>query len=194
MILARLKRLNMSAMTVLLLYWYNSAQILVTCPLKLPIRTFCLSLSWKYKIYVFFLIDWFKIYCYSICSLQHINVAMVTILKNVTNVITALGETYLFDKHHDTKVWTALMLMVNTNFHLIWNVQKCNCSVENFEGITDTCFDFVYNVFSVPIYCIKQACRCIDIEGTKVMKSFLFLCFIYSDSIGNFRRNHRSLI
>lgn len=55
--------------------------------------------------------------------MKHINVAMVTILKNVTNVITALGETYLFGKRHDTKVWTALALMVNTNFHLISNVK-----------------------------------------------------------------------
>lgn len=37
---------------------------------------------------------------------------MVTVLKNVTNVITALGEMYLFKKHHDSKVWAALFLMV----------------------------------------------------------------------------------
>lgn len=46
------------------------------------------------------------------CSLKYINVAMVTVLKNVTNVITALGEMYLFKKHHDGKVWAALFLMV----------------------------------------------------------------------------------
>ncbi|CAL9769013.1 unnamed protein product [Musa acuminata subsp. burmannicoides] len=48
----------------------------------------------------------------SMFSLKYINVAMVTVLKNVTNVITALGETYLFMKHHDKKVWTALFLMI----------------------------------------------------------------------------------
>ncbi|KAJ3681465.1 hypothetical protein LUZ60_015954 [Juncus effusus] len=48
----------------------------------------------------------------SMFSLKHINVAMVTILKNVTNVMTALGETYMFNKYHDSKVWTALMLMI----------------------------------------------------------------------------------
>lgn len=47
-----------------------------------------------------------------VCSLKYINVAMVTVLKNVTNVITALGEMYLFSKHHDNKVWAALFLMV----------------------------------------------------------------------------------
>ncbi|MED6149386.1 GDP-mannose transporter gonst1, variant 2 [Stylosanthes scabra] len=45
-------------------------------------------------------------------SLKYINVAMVTVLKNVTNVITAVGEMYLFNKHHDNRVWTALFLMI----------------------------------------------------------------------------------
>jgi len=44
--------------------------------------------------------------------LKYINVAMVTILKNVTNVITAVGEMYLFQKDHDSRVWAALFLMV----------------------------------------------------------------------------------
>ncbi|KAG5019434.1 hypothetical protein AAZX31_06G146600 [Glycine max] len=48
----------------------------------------------------------------SMFSLKYINVAMVTVLKNVTNVITALGEMYLFKKHHDGKVWAALFLMI----------------------------------------------------------------------------------
>lgn len=37
---------------------------------------------------------------------------MVTVLKNVTNVITAVGEMYLFNKSHDNRVWAALFLMV----------------------------------------------------------------------------------
>ncbi|XP_072965438.1 GDP-mannose transporter GONST1 isoform X1 [Typha angustifolia] len=48
----------------------------------------------------------------SMFSLKYINVAMVTVLKNVTNVITAFGEMYLFMKHHDNKVWAALVLMI----------------------------------------------------------------------------------
>ncbi|KAL2498665.1 GDP-mannose transporter GONST1 [Abeliophyllum distichum] len=47
----------------------------------------------------------------SMFSLKYINVAMVTVLKNVTNVMTAVGEMYLFNKHHDNRVWTALFLM-----------------------------------------------------------------------------------
>lgn len=48
----------------------------------------------------------------SMFSLKYINVAMVTVLKNVTNVITAVGEMYLFSKHHDNRVWLALFLMI----------------------------------------------------------------------------------
>ncbi|XP_020244867.1 GDP-mannose transporter GONST2-like isoform X2 [Asparagus officinalis] len=45
-------------------------------------------------------------------SLKYINVAMVTILKNLTNILTAIGEMYLFRKHQNGKVWTALFLMI----------------------------------------------------------------------------------
>ncbi|KAL2906818.1 GDP-mannose transporter GONST1 [Bienertia sinuspersici] len=48
----------------------------------------------------------------SMYSLKYINVAMVTVLKNVTNVMTAVGEMYLFQKHHDNRVWAALFLML----------------------------------------------------------------------------------
>ncbi|XP_074566822.1 GDP-mannose transporter GONST1-like [Curcuma longa] len=73
----------------------------------------------------------------SMFSLRYMNVAMVTILKNVTNVITALGETYIFMKHHDKKVWTALCLMIvsaisggmtDLSFHAVgysWQIANC---------------------------------------------------------------------
>nr|GEX78473.1 GDP-mannose transporter GONST1 isoform X1 [Tanacetum cinerariifolium] len=48
----------------------------------------------------------------SMFSLRYINVAMVTVLKNFTNVITAVGEMYLFNKHHDNRVWASLFLMI----------------------------------------------------------------------------------
>lgn len=48
----------------------------------------------------------------SMFSLKYINVAMVTVLKNITNVITAVGEMYLFNKRHDGRVWAALFLMI----------------------------------------------------------------------------------
>ncbi|KAM1855886.1 hypothetical protein EV1_006151 [Malus domestica] len=45
-------------------------------------------------------------------SLKYVNIAMVTILKNVTNILTALGELYLFWKHQNQKVWTAMFMMI----------------------------------------------------------------------------------
>ncbi|XP_074303050.1 GDP-mannose transporter GONST2-like [Silene latifolia] len=45
-------------------------------------------------------------------SLKFINIAMVTILKNVTNILTAIGEYYLFRRRQNQKVWTAMFLMI----------------------------------------------------------------------------------
>lgn len=45
-------------------------------------------------------------------SLKYINIAMVTILKNMTNILTAIGEFYVFHKHQNQKVWTAMFLMI----------------------------------------------------------------------------------
>ncbi|GMP64243.1 hypothetical protein CsSME_00025612 [Camellia sinensis var. sinensis] len=73
----------------------------------------------------------------SMFSLKYINVAMVTVLKNVTNVITAVGEMYLFNKHHDNRVWVALFLMIvsaisggitDISFHAVgyaWQLANC---------------------------------------------------------------------
>ncbi|KAJ0969463.1 hypothetical protein J5N97_022340 [Dioscorea zingiberensis] len=73
----------------------------------------------------------------SMFSLKYINVAMVTVLKNVTNVITAIGEVYLFKKQHDNKVWAALFLMIisavsggitDLSFHAVgyaWQIVNC---------------------------------------------------------------------
>ncbi|KAL4284887.1 hypothetical protein GQ457_16G009640 [Hibiscus cannabinus] len=45
-------------------------------------------------------------------SLKYINIAMVTILKNMTNILTAIGEYYVFRKHQNLKVWTAMFMMI----------------------------------------------------------------------------------
>ncbi|XP_073155363.1 GDP-mannose transporter GONST1-like isoform X1 [Henckelia pumila] len=73
----------------------------------------------------------------SMFSLKYINIAMVTVLKNVTNVITAIGEMYLFNKHHDNRVWAALFLMIvsaisggltDLSFHAVgYTWQFINC-------------------------------------------------------------------
>ncbi|XVF46695.1 hypothetical protein PTKIN_Ptkin03bG0048600 [Pterospermum kingtungense] len=45
-------------------------------------------------------------------SLKYINVAMVTILKNMTNILTAIGEYYVFRKRQNQKVWIAMFMMI----------------------------------------------------------------------------------
>ncbi|BBH04670.1 golgi nucleotide sugar transporter 2 [Prunus dulcis] len=59
-------------------------------------------------------------------NLKYVNIAMVTILKNVTNILTAIGELYLFRKHQSQKVWTAMFLMIISAIS---------------SGITDISFD-----------------------------------------------------
>ncbi|KQK13429.1 GDP-mannose transporter GONST1 isoform X2 [Brachypodium distachyon] len=73
----------------------------------------------------------------SMFSLKYINVAMLTILKNVANVLTASGETYFFKKQHDSQVWISLMLMIisavaggitDLSFHAVgytWQIINC---------------------------------------------------------------------
>lgn len=61
-------------------------------------------------------------------SLRYINIAMVTILKNVTNIMTAIGELYIFRKHQNQKVWIAMFLMIISAIS---------------GGITDLSFDSV---------------------------------------------------
>ena len=48
----------------------------------------------------------------SFFSLRYVQVAMVTILKNITNLLTAVGEMYLFKKRHSRRVWGSLLLMI----------------------------------------------------------------------------------
>ncbi|GBG77180.1 hypothetical protein CBR_g23506 [Chara braunii] len=62
---------------------------------------------------------WFPVNCLfvgmvvsGLHALRHLTVPMVTILKNLTNVITALGEMALFRKQHTAGVWSALGLIV----------------------------------------------------------------------------------
>ncbi|AAF79561.1 F22G5.37 [Arabidopsis thaliana] len=45
-------------------------------------------------------------------SLKYINVAMVTILKNATNILTGIGEVYMFRKRQNNKVWAAMFMML----------------------------------------------------------------------------------
>jgi hypothetical protein len=60
---------------------------------------------------------------------------MVTILKNMTNIITAIGEIYIFRKGQNKKVWAALFLMVGS-FLLDFHISKCIDLHEEFTSRT----------------------------------------------------------
>ncbi|XP_050239196.1 GDP-mannose transporter GONST2-like isoform X1 [Quercus robur] len=74
-------------------------------------------------------------------SLKYINIAMVTILKNMTNILTAIGELYIFRKHQNQKVWTAMFLMIISAVS---------------GGITDLSFDAVGYAWQI-MNCILTA-------------------------------------
>lgn len=48
----------------------------------------------------------------SILSLKYMNIGMLTIMKNLANLITAVGDMYFFRKRHNMQVWISLLLMV----------------------------------------------------------------------------------
>ncbi|KAL8129922.1 hypothetical protein V2J09_019077 [Rumex salicifolius] len=74
-------------------------------------------------------------------SLKYINIAMVTILKNMTNILTATGELYIFQKQQSQKVWTAMFMMIISAVS---------------SGITDLSFDATGYAWQV-INCILTA-------------------------------------
>ncbi|KVH94692.1 hypothetical protein Ccrd_003242 [Cynara cardunculus var. scolymus] len=96
----------------------------------------------------------------SMFSLRYINVAMVTVLKNVTNVITAVGEMYLFNKHHDNRVWAALFLMIisaisggitDLAFHAVgytWQIINCFLTASYSLPFWKACSMFSEEVFT----------------------------------------------
>ncbi|KAG7653393.1 Sugar phosphate transporter domain [Arabidopsis suecica] len=75
-------------------------------------------------------------------SLKYINVAMVTILKNATNIITAIGEVYMFRKRQNNKVWAAMFMMIISAIS---------------GGITDLTFDAVGYTWQLA-NCFLTAC------------------------------------
>ncbi|XP_057512392.1 GDP-mannose transporter GONST2-like isoform X3 [Actinidia eriantha] len=80
-------------------------------------------------------------------SLKCINIAMVTILKNVTNILTAIGEFYIFRKRQNQKVWTAMFLMC-----IVLQIISAITG-----GITDITFDAGGYAWQI-INCILTAC------------------------------------
>uniref|UniRef100_A0A7C9DX45 Sugar phosphate transporter domain-containing protein n=1 Tax=Opuntia streptacantha TaxID=393608 RepID=A0A7C9DX45_OPUST len=121
-----------------LMLYQNFISVLIVSTLSVMGVISTEPLTWKLlKVWVPVNIIFVGMLITSMFSLRYINVAMVTVLKNVTNVITAVGEMYLFQKHHDNRVWAALFLMIisaicggitDLSFHAVgytWQIINC---------------------------------------------------------------------
>ena len=72
-------------------------------------------------------------------ALKTLQVPMVTLLKNLTNLLTILGDMYFFNKHYTLGVWMSLVLMAlsavvgsmtDLSFHPVgYTWQLLNCAV-----------------------------------------------------------------
>ncbi|XP_061346862.1 GDP-mannose transporter GONST1-like [Gastrolobium bilobum] len=123
---------------IFLMFYQNFISVIIVSTLSLLGLISTEPLTWRLiKVWLPVNVIFVGMLITSMFSLKYINVAMVTVLKNVTNVITALGEMYLFKKHHDSKVWTALFLMIisaitggitDLSFHATgyaWQILNC---------------------------------------------------------------------
>lgn len=111
--LKRVYRINSIVLMLLLLNSFCLIQLFALFHQNLDLLQFCKQRKGSMGRCWIFEICLTDISVFFVCSLKYINVAMVTVLKNVTNVMTAIGEMYLFNKHHDKRVWAALFLMVS---------------------------------------------------------------------------------
>lgn len=103
---------NFNAGISLMVYQNFIAVVIVSILVRFGVVT-TEPLTWKLiKVWLPVNIIFVGMLITSMFSLKYINVAMVTVLKNVTNVITAVGEMYLFSKRHDKRVWASLFLMI----------------------------------------------------------------------------------
>ncbi|XP_019058830.1 PREDICTED: GDP-mannose transporter GONST1-like isoform X2 [Tarenaya hassleriana] len=128
---------NFNAGISLMLY-QNFISVIIVAILKLVGLISTEPLTWRLlKVWFPVNVIFVGMLITSMFSLKYINVAMVTVLKNVTNVITAVGEMYIFNKHHDSRVWSALFLMIisavsggitDLSFHAVgyaWQIANC---------------------------------------------------------------------
>ncbi|TVU44325.1 hypothetical protein EJB05_03761, partial [Eragrostis curvula] len=128
---------NFNAGVSLMLY-QNLISVVILVILELFRLISTEKLTWKLiKIWIPVNLIFIGMLVTGMYSLKYINVAMVTILKNMTNILTALGEIYIFRKGQNKKVWAALFLMIvsavcggitDLSFHLIgytWQILNC---------------------------------------------------------------------
>ncbi|XP_062192475.1 GDP-mannose transporter GONST1 [Phragmites australis] len=123
---------------IFLMLYQNIVSVTIVSTLSLSGAIPTEPLTWKLiKVWLPVNIIFVGMLITSMFSLKYINVAMLTILKNVANVLTASGETYFFNKHHGTQVWIALILMIisaaaggvtDLSFHAVgytWQIINC---------------------------------------------------------------------
>ncbi|CDP09170.1 unnamed protein product [Coffea canephora] len=98
-----------------LMFYQNFISSLVVVVLGLCGAVSVEKLNWKLiKVWIPVNLIFIGMLVSGMYSLKYINIAMVTILKNVTNILTAIGEFYLFRKRQNHKVWTAMFLMITS--------------------------------------------------------------------------------
>ncbi|XP_062195699.1 GDP-mannose transporter GONST1-like isoform X2 [Phragmites australis] len=123
---------------IFLMLYQNIVSVTIVSTLSLSGAIPTEPLTWKLiKVWLPVNIIFVGMLVTSMFSLKYINVAMLTILKNVANVLTASGKTYFFKKQHGTQVWIALMLMIisavmggitDLSFHAVgytWQILNC---------------------------------------------------------------------
>ncbi|WCJ29246.1 GDP-mannose transporter GONST2 [Euphorbia peplus] len=110
-----------------LMFYQNSICCLIIGVLSLCGAVSVEKLNWKLiKVWIPVNMIFVGMLVSGMFSLKYINIAMMTILKNVTNILTAFGELYIFRKRQNQKVWAAMFLMIISAI---------------ISGITDLSFD-----------------------------------------------------
>lgn len=98
---------------VSLMFYQNLIASLVVMVLGLSGAVSVEKLNWKLiRVWIPVNLIFIGMLVSGMYSLKHVNIAMVTILKNVTNILTAIGELYIFRKRQNQKVWTAMLFMI----------------------------------------------------------------------------------
>ncbi|XP_022730794.1 GDP-mannose transporter GONST2-like [Durio zibethinus] len=98
---------------VSLIVYQNLISCLVVAILGLCRAVSVEKLNWKLiKVWIPVNIIFVGMLVSGMYSLKYINIAMVTVLKNMTNILTAIGEYYVFRKRQNQKVWTAMFMMI----------------------------------------------------------------------------------
>ncbi|KAF9598798.1 hypothetical protein IFM89_031466 [Coptis chinensis] len=96
-----------------LMFYQNLVSVAVVIALRLFGVVSTEKLTWKLiRVWLPVNIIFVGMLVTGMYSLKYINIAMVTVLKNMTNIITAIGELYIFKKHQSQKVWTAMFFMI----------------------------------------------------------------------------------